>query len=123
MSIMPVKEYAFSEFLRNAKAAAGEAEHVDLHLVRRDGPDLHVALAERWTAQIAGVGMVARLLRKLDPKALENVADALLDELPWARFLPGDDRSTFAHEFLDCIEASASVENFAPLAELLADWR
>jgi len=120
---MPVKEYAFSEFLRNSKAAAGEVEHADLLLVRRDGPDLHVALADRWVAQMTGIGMVARLLRKLDPKALDEVAGALLDELPWVRFLPNDDRRTFAHEFLDCVEASASVENFAPLGELLEDWQ
>lgn len=115
--------FPFSDFLRKPREVAKELDRGDVVLQRRDGPDMRVALADRWAAQTSAVSMLAGALRQFGPAELEKLAGTLVDSLPWVGFLPGKDRIEFARELIDCLEASASVDNFAPFGELLEDWR
>ena len=120
---MVVKTLPFSDFLRKPKEVAKELARGDVILQRRDGPDMRVALADRWAAQTSAVSVLAGALRHFGQAELEKLAGTLVDSLPWVGFLPGKDRIEFAHELIACLEASASVDNFAPFGEFLEDWR
>jgi hypothetical protein len=118
-----VKTLPFSDFLRKPKEVAKELDRGDVVLQRRDGPDMRVALADRWAAQTTAVSMLAGALRHFGPAELEKLAETLVESLPWVGFLPQKDRVEFVQELIQCLEASASVDNFAPFGELLEDWR
>jgi hypothetical protein len=120
---MAVKTLPFSDFLRKPKEVAKELDRGDVVLQRRDGPDMRVALADRWEAQTNAIGLLAAGLRHLGSADLERLAGTLVDVLPWVGFLPEKDRSVFVREMVDCLEASASVDNFAPFGELIEAWR
>jgi len=47
----------------------------------------------------------------------------LLDEFPWTSFLPKADRAEFVDDFTRTVVAAAEVDNFAPLAQLIDEWR
>jgi hypothetical protein len=51
------------------------------------------------------------------------VTEQLPAVLPWARFLPAADVEQLAAEFLAVAEACASIDNLAPLAQLLTEWQ
>lgn len=50
--------------------------------------------------------------------------DAAVDEVfAWVVFLPGADRALFVDELVRTLVAAAEVENLAPVAQLLREWR
>jgi hypothetical protein len=51
--------------------------------------------------------------------AAEMMSAVLSEALPWTTFLPDDHRASFIEEFLRTIEASASLDNFAPVGVVL----
>jgi hypothetical protein len=51
------------------------------------------------------------------------LGEALLDEFPWTSFLPKSDRVAFVDEFTRTVVAAAELDNFAPLAQLVDEWR
>ena len=52
-----------------------------------------------------------------------HVPVALLDEFPWTSFLPKADRATFIDDFTRTVVAAAELDNFAPRAQLIDEWR
>lgn len=123
---VPLEDIPFTEFIQRPTAATGRLATVRaLRLRRRDAEDLVVMSAARAGHEREVIELTARLLSSLVRHAGSH---ALLEELlpevlPWARFLPAADLSILVHEFIDVTEAAASVDNVAPIAQLLLEWR
>lgn len=120
---MRVIERPFSEFLRQPNDVVAELEEHDVVLRRRNAPPLRLSDATRDDARAEAFDMVARLLRNLlihDPSGL---AEALDDVFPWASLLPARDQSAFVDELARTLVAASAIDNFAPVAQLLQEWR
>jgi hypothetical protein len=119
-----VESVPFSELQRRPTEALrrlGRAR--SLHLSRRDAEDLVLMYAARADAESALLETTTRLLvevMRLQPQVVRQV---LLTVLPWSRFLPTEDAEQLAQEFVAVAQASSSLENLAPLAQLLIEWQ
>jgi hypothetical protein len=49
--------------------------------------------------------------------------EALSEVFAWIEFLPINDRSEFADEFARFAAAGADLDNYAPLMQLVDEWR
>lgn len=115
----------FSELLHKPGATAGRLDQVRaLRLRRRDAGDLALMRVEQLDAEGAVVDFTSRLLagllRRLGAPTLREV---LPDAVPWATFLPDADVDQFVRELVDVAQGAAALENLAPLATLLTQWR
>jgi hypothetical protein len=120
---MRVIERSFSELLRQPNEVVKDLDDHEVLLRRRGAPALRLTLADRDVDRSIAFAMVGRALRNLaihSPDVLEQV---LLDEFPWTSFLPEPDRQIFLTEFTRTVVAVAEVDNFAPLAQLVYEWR
>ncbi len=66
---------------------------------------------------------MGRTLRNLAVHSPRALADAVLDEFPWASLLPKTDQKVFIDEFTRTVLAAAELDNFAPLGQLVDEWR
>ncbi|MFJ4650101.1 hypothetical protein ACIP5Y_02385 [Nocardia sp. NPDC088792] len=115
----------FSDLLHKPAVTAGRLDQVRaLRLRRRDAGDLALMRVEQLDAEGAVVDFTARLLasvvRRFGTTALSEV---LPDAVPWVTFLPDDDVELFIGELVDVAQGAAALENLAPLATLLTQWR
>lgn len=120
---MRMIERPFSDLLRRPKEVTTDVEDGDVLLRRRDEPDLRLSRADRHADRAAAFAALGRALRNLavnEPKALEK---SLGDAFPWLEFLPARDRSAFVDEFSRVLLASADLDNYAPLGQLVREWR
>ena len=115
----------FSEFLRQPKQVIRQLDKAARVIIeRRDADDLVLMKAARAEASAEGVEIVAHVLAKSLSKIPSEVfAHALQERLPWARFLPPEERETFTREFLTTAEASGAAGNTAALAQLIHEWK
>src|SRR5256885_14922289 len=120
---MRMPERPFSDLLRRPKEVTTDVEDGDVLLRRRDEPDLRLSRADRDADRAAAFAALGRTLRNLavhSPKALE---DALGDAFPWLEFLPARDRRAFVEDFSRVVVAAAELDNYAPLVQLVREWR
>lgn len=123
---VPLEDVPFTEFIQRPTAATGRLATVRaLRLRRRDADDLVVMSATRAEHEREVIELTARLLSSLLHQAggPALIQDLLPEVLPWARFLPAADRRILVREFVDMAEAAASIDNVAPIAQLLIEWR
>ncbi len=116
-------ERPFSEFLRQPNDVVAELADHDVVLRRRNAPSLRLSDAEREDERSEAFEALARLLRNMmahNPSGLEQTA---IDAFPWATFLPKRDRRLFLDELTTTLMAVAGMENFAPVGQLLREWR
>ena len=116
----------FTEFIQRPTAAIGRLSRARVLLLRRrDEDDLVVMPADRAAREGEFVELTARLLASLlrHDNGQILIRQALPDVLPWVRFLPQDDVDVLVREFVEAAEASASVDNAAPVAQLLVEWQ
>jgi hypothetical protein len=59
-------------------------------------------------------------VRTENVRALREVVP---DALPWTTFLPGDDMETFLGELIATARGAVALDNLAPIAVLLTQWR
>jgi hypothetical protein len=123
---LPVEDVPFTEFIQRPTAATGRLATVRaLRLRRRDADDLVVMSAVRAEREREVIELAARVLGSLvhhaDGQAL--LQDLLPEILPWTRFLPPADRQLLIQEFAEVTRAAAAIDNVAPIAQLLVEWR
>jgi hypothetical protein len=96
-----------------------------LLLRRRDAGDLVLMSADRARQEGEVVDVAARLLAGVlsDRDGADLVRQVLPAVLPWVRFLPPAAAGELAAEFVATAHAAAAVDNVAPVAQLLAEWR
>ncbi|MGD9996946.1 MAG: hypothetical protein AB7L17_04535 [Ilumatobacteraceae bacterium] len=120
---MRVVERQFSEFLRQPNEVVAELADHAVVLRRRNAPALRLSEADREDERDEAFDALARLLRNLlvhSPAGLESSID---DVFPWATFLPPRDRRLFVDEMTQTMLAVATIGNFAPIGQLLREWK
>lgn len=79
---------------------------------------------EQLDAEGAVVDFTARLLAGLVRRiGADAVRDVLPDAVPWVTFLPAADVDKFLTELVAVAQGAAALENLAPLAGSLTQWR
>ncbi len=121
----PVLETTWSDFLRNASDVAARLAEGDVLLHRRDGEDVRLTLEARAHAEPSAVGLFARLVEAAlkEPGGAALFTRQLSAAIPWARFLPAQDRTEFLGELAECAEACAAVGVWVPLEQLVREWQ
>lgn len=119
------EDLPFSEFLHHPAAVADRLSRVRaLRLRRRGAGDLALMRADQAERDGVVVDFTARLLAGLvRSEPVDVVRRAVAEALPWATFLPNDDLDQLVSELVKVAQAAASLENLAPLAVLLTQWR
>lgn len=120
---MEIVERPFSEFLRHPNEVAAELADHDVVLRRRNAPALRLIRADRHIDRTQALESTARLLRNIAARSPDALSEALLDAFAWAKFLPGDARDRFAQELADTLLAAATVDVYAPVAQMVREWR
>lgn len=119
------EEVPFSELLHRPAATAGRLDTVRvLRLRRRDAADLALIRADQVERDSTVILFTAALLGGLVRHGNRMVVrGALIDALPWTTFLPEDDLEQFVTELIKVASGAAVLENLAPIAQLLTQWR
>jgi hypothetical protein len=120
---MRVIERSFSDLLRHPGDVTGELDFGDVLLRRRDEPDLRLTRADREDIRASAFDTVARALRALAKQHPAVLIDVLGDVFAWVEFLPVNDRTEFANEFARVAAAGSDFDNYAPLMQLVSEWR
>lgn len=116
-------ERSFSDLLRHPNDVVADLDSSDVLLRRRDEPDLRLTLADRDTERSDVFRVLAFSFRSLaihSPGALEM---AVLDSFGWSEFLPVKERRLFLEEFSRALVASADIDTYELLAQLVREWR
>jgi len=120
---MRVIEHQFSDLLRHPKQVTSDVEDNDVLLRRRDQPDLRLSRADREAERSDAVRGLTRALRNVAAHHPAALREAVADAFPWVEFLPIRDRALFAEEFARTVMAAAAIDNYAPLSQLVREWR
>ena len=123
MSGMRVVERQFSDFLRQPNEVVAELEDHDVVLRRRNAPPLRLSQAARDQDRAEAFDTAARLLRNLVTHNVAAFNDAIDDVFAWTSFLPERDRRAFSAELTLSLVASAELDNYGAIAQLLREWR
>lgn len=122
---MAYEDVPFSELLHHPAATMRRLDTVRaLRLRRRDAGDLALMRVDQLERDTTVVDFTSRLLAGL--VRTENIAalrQALPEALPWSTFLPPEDVDTMLAELVDIARGAVALENLAPIALLLAQWR
>jgi hypothetical protein len=119
------EDVPFSELLHHPAATTGRLSQVRaLRLRRRDAGDLALMRIEQLERDGAVIDFASRLLAGLVRSGnTRAVREVLPEALPWVAFLPEEDVSAFVAELASVVRGAADLDNFAPVAVLLAQWR
>lgn len=120
---MRVIERPFSEFLRQPNDVVAELGDHDVLLRRRNAPALRLSDADRDDQRSEAFEALGGLLRNLLRHSPDGIEQAVTDVFPWATFLPTDDRRAFANDLATVLSAVSSLDNFAPVGQLLREWK
>ena len=120
---MRVIERPFSDLLRHPKDVTNDVEDNDVLLRRRDEPDLRLTRADRDSDRAEAFIALSRTLRNLAAHNAKALEAALGDAFPWLEFLPAADRRLFVDEFSRVVTGAAALDNYAPLAQFVREWR
>jgi hypothetical protein len=97
-----------------------------LRLRRRDAEDLVLTTASRYEEEhevnSATIRFFIAMVNHSD-QATELMLDVVPEVFPWVQFLPGEEARTFLYELVDTLRAAESINNAAPVAQLIAEWQ
>jgi hypothetical protein len=117
-------EVQWSELQRDPKGVAALADQGDVRVRRRDGVPLLLVREDRASASAEGAVTAARALRNaLAHLSADGVVESLAEEFPWIELLPAPDRRRFATDFVRAVHASAELEQWSVLGQVLVEWR
>ncbi|MFF1909193.1 hypothetical protein [Kitasatospora sp. NPDC058218] len=119
------EEVPFSELLHRPAATTGRLDAIRaLRLRRRDAGDLALMRVDQLEQDATVVDFTARLLTGLVRTENTTALRAALPEaLPWVTFLPDADVDTLLNELVDVARGAVALDNLAPIALLLTQWR
>jgi hypothetical protein len=120
---MRVVERSFSDLLRHPNDVAADLDSGDVLLRRRDEPDLRLTLAIRDAERSDVFRVLALSFRNLAVHAPDVLDGAVLDSFAWSEFLPAMERRRFLDEFSRALIASADMDTYERLAQLVREWR
>jgi hypothetical protein len=114
-----------TDFLRQPKPILKKLAKEDVVLRRRGAVSLRLSLDTRAAASSTGTEIAASLLANLVniPKVRDSLARLLAARFPWMTFLAKDDKQGFVHEFIETVQACASIGNTAALDEVIHAWK
>lgn len=112
-------------FLRDPKKVIARLRDGDVIVTRRKGKALRLSLESRAASAGEGTELAAHLLAETLEVADANkiLQRALERRFPWMRFLPEDARQKFTREFVETLEACASIGNMARMTEVVHAWQ
>jgi hypothetical protein len=115
---------SITELLRDPNRVIDRVEKgSDVIIERRDAAPLCLTLRSRVEEDRAGTAVLARVLLKALPDLIGAAWGILAEAYPWLRFLPERERNVFLREFAETVEACAAIDNNAPIAQLLHEWK
>ncbi|MFI9325877.1 hypothetical protein ACIGXI_39695 [Kitasatospora aureofaciens] len=124
---MPVayEDVPFSELLHHPAATTRRLDAVRaLRLRRRDAGDLALMRIEQMERDATVVAFTSRLLAGLvRTENIDALRQALPEALPWVTFLPEGDVDTLLTELVDTARGAVALDNLAPIALLLTQWK
>ncbi|MEU6851028.1 hypothetical protein ABZ901_13995 [Actinacidiphila alni] len=119
------EDVPFSELLHHPAATTRRLDAArGLRLRRRDAEDLALMSVERMEQDATIVDFTARLLAGMVRTENADILRRVLPEaLPWVTFLPAEDRTVFLDELVATARGAVALDNLAPIAILLTQWR
>lgn len=93
---------------------------------RRDAEDLVLTTASRAAQAREASSVTSRLfvaLMQHDPHVQERIADVVPEVFPWVAFLSRDEVGEFVADLLTTMKAAESIDNPAPVAQVIDAWR
>ncbi|MGH8929573.1 MAG: hypothetical protein ACRDZO_02755 [Egibacteraceae bacterium] len=122
---MTLGEVMLSTFLQNPTEVLARLDEGDMVIRRRDAQDLRLSLDGYSRDRDAGTALVAHMLAELVKEGVgrDAISRVLQRSLAWMDFLPSTARDEFLGEFLRTAEAGAQISTYAPLMQLLREWR
>lgn len=124
-----VLETPFSDLVnkpRDTVAALLASQVRAMRLRRRDAEDLVLTTASRHEQEHQVVSATTRLIVALmrHPSGGRGLLLEVLPEVfPWVRFLPEDAVRAFLDELVATLHAVEDLDNLAPVAQLITEWR
>jgi len=122
---MAATTMTLSTFLRNSGDALAVLDDHDVLLERRDGEDIYLKRADRERAEhdmlVTAGRMMESILRRNQTRA--ELSELMASVAPWSGFLPERSRAEFVDQFVRTIAACADLDDFAPAAALLRQWK
>jgi len=114
-----------TDFLRRPKPILKKLVKEDVVLRRRGEASLRLSLDTRATSSSTGTEIAASLLADLVnvPQVPDSLARLLAARFPWMKFLAKDAKQAFVHEFIETVQACASVGNNSAIDEVIAAWK
>lgn len=124
--LMGTSTATLTDFLHRPARILRKVDRQDVVLRRRGKPSIRLSLEARQEATTVGTEAAAHVLA--DAMASIPGMPSMLPEIlerryPWVRFLPPDARVSFARDFIETVQACASIGNAARLDELLHAWK
>ena len=118
-------EYTLTDLLRSPKVVTEATDRVSqLVIHRRNAPDLLLMRADRQHWVFEGAQAVARLLTATwIHLGAEDSIPALDEAMPWTVYLSEAGRAEFFAELSKALLASAELNNFAPVGQVLSEWK
>ncbi len=93
---------------------------------RRDAEDLVLTTASRAAQAREASSVTSRLfvaLMQHDPHVRDLVTDVVPEVFPWVAFLSREELRQFVVELVSTIRAAESIDNPAPVAQVIDAWR
>lgn len=93
---------------------------------RRDAEDLVLTTASRAAQAREASSVTSQLfvaLMQHDPRVRDLVADVVPEVFPWVAFLSHDELQQFVVELVATMKAADSIDNPAPVAQVIDTWR
>lgn len=124
------QDVTFSDLLQHpnqtvAKLKSSRSRALRVHR-RGNEDDLILTTASRAAQDDELVDVATRVLRAVMSNPVvrsKHLLDLLPQVFPWIRFLPADDRISFAQELIDVMEASGQLDSPVPVLHLIAQWQ
>lgn len=125
---MAAPQVNFSDLLNRPKETLGKLQSSptrSLRLHRRAEEDLVLTTTSRVEQVRETVSATTRLfvaMMRVD-SVRADITEIVPVAFPWVRYLPDDEVPEFIRELVEALEAGESLDNYAPVVQVLAEWR